>query len=163
MRGLIRGSRAPSISTEWSVSPIDLSSGAAPVAAIRSSHPQARSRPGPSCVAPKYRVMISIKSCTKCGAAVCACGFLPALVVSIFGDGKPPPSRAVGPIAAQFSTTTPLTGTVALSRGVTAMTDGRTVFLTVADEITGKVYSAPWSQKQQQELDAPPPLTSSAS
>jgi hypothetical protein len=43
------------------------------------------------------------------------------------------------------------------------MTDGRTVFLTVADEITGKVYSAPWSEKQQQELDAPPPLTSSAS
>jgi putative SOS response-associated peptidase YedK len=40
------GARAPSISTEWSVSPIDLSSGAAPVAAIPSSHPQARSRRG---------------------------------------------------------------------------------------------------------------------
>ena len=38
-------------------------------------------------------------------------------------------------------------------------------FLTVADEISGRLYSAPWLQKQQQqELDAPLlPLTSSVS
>jgi hypothetical protein len=104
------------------------------------------------------RVMMSIKSCAKCGGAICLCGFLAALVVSVFGDGKPPPSRAVGPITGQFSTTTVLTSTVTLTAG------GNAAVLTVADEITGRLYSAPWSQKQQQELDAPPlPPASSVS
>jgi hypothetical protein len=78
--------------------------------------------------------------------------------MSVFGDGKPPPSRTVGPITAQFSTTTPLTGSVTLSD------PSYVFFLTVADEITGKLYSAPSAQKQQRELDAPPPpLASSVS
>src|SRR5690242_19692941 len=82
--------------------------------------------------------MISINSCTKCGAVVCACGFAATLFVSVFGSGKPPP-RAVGPIAAQ------LTAVTTLSAVSTSLISGSSsAFLTVHDQINGKVYSAVW-------------------
>jgi hypothetical protein len=81
--------------------------------------------------------MISINTCAKCGAVVCACGFAATLAVAVLGGGKPPPPRVVGPIAAQFTPLTP--GTLGLSTPQ--------AFLAVADEINGKVYSAPWSSE----------------
>jgi hypothetical protein len=77
-------------------------------------------------------------SCAKCGAFVCACGFVATLVVSSFWDTKPPPSRVLGPIAAQF------TGTI----GTTILPT--MPYLEVSDQITGKVYSAVWLDRQKQ-------------
>jgi hypothetical protein len=78
--------------------------------------------------------MISISSCAKCGAVICACGFAVTLAVSVFGDGKPPPSRVVGPIVAQ------LPGSMIPT----------IPFVEVADQVTGKMYSAAWLEKAKQ-------------
>jgi hypothetical protein len=84
-----------------------------------------------------------MNTCAKCGAVICACGFPATLAVFVLGGGQPPPSRAAAAIASA-TTSTILTTTVSTG-GVNA-----TAFLTVPDQITGKVYSAVWPEAKHQ-------------
>jgi hypothetical protein len=79
-----------------------------------------------------------MNACRKCGEPVCACGFAATLAVSVLEGGNPPP-RVVGPILAQ------LTGTVGTMLPSVP-------FVEVSDQITGKLYSAPWLHKQKQRV-----------
>jgi hypothetical protein len=93
--------------------------------------------------------MMSIKSCCgKCGAFVCACGFAATLTVAVLAGGKPPPSRAVAPIVAQFTPAATTSATVGVSAPAV---------LIVANQIAGNVYSGVRSEKQQRGLAASPP------
>jgi hypothetical protein len=74
-----------------------------------------------------------IRSCRKCGAAACVCGFLAAVVVALAGDGKPPPART----AAAFASVMPLS----TSSG----------FTYVSDEVTGALRLSVWPEGRTRE------------